>query len=138
MADEGCIAADPGSINTSERWRIFTTAIPADSSIRNKEHEKTEKYQGLKEQLKQMWKVKFKVVPVLIGGCCGCWAVTHWEGGSSRFQESAVQGIAGFNDTINTVLDPQQELNNEPFFFYVKLLVCITKHDGIPGELAVQ
>lgn len=82
--------------------------------------------------------VEGEVVPVLIGGCCGCWAVTHWEGGSSRFQESAVQGTAGFNGTIITVRDPQQELNDEPFFFYVKLLVCITKHDGIPGELAVQ
>lgn len=58
-------------MNTSERCRTFTAAIPADSNIRNKEHEKTEKDQGLKEQVEQMWKVKFKVVPVLIGRCCG-------------------------------------------------------------------
>lgn len=39
-------------------------AIPRDSNIKNRGHEKTEKYQGLKERVEQTWKVKSKVVPV--------------------------------------------------------------------------
>ena len=42
-------------------------AIPADANIRKEEHEKLEKYQGLKEQLERMWKVKASVVPVVVG-----------------------------------------------------------------------
>lgn len=41
--------------------------ILADSHIRKKQHEKTEKYQELKEQLTQVWKVNAKVVPVVTG-----------------------------------------------------------------------
>ena len=41
---------------------------PSDSYIKKKEYEKLRKYQGLKEELERMWKVKAKVVPVLIGG----------------------------------------------------------------------
>lgn len=33
---------------------VKNVSIPADSNIREKEHEKTKKYQGLKEQLEQM------------------------------------------------------------------------------------
>lgn len=41
---------------------MIGVTIPADSHIR-KEYEKTVKYQGLREQLEQMRKVKSKVVP---------------------------------------------------------------------------
>lgn len=34
---------------------------------KKKEHEKLEKYQGLKEDLKKMWRMNAAVVPVAIG-----------------------------------------------------------------------
>lgn len=37
---------------------VIDVAIPADSNTVKKEHEIIEKYQRLKEQLKQMWKVE--------------------------------------------------------------------------------
>ena len=45
---------------------VIDVAVPSDSSIR-KEYEKLEKYQGLEEELERMWKVKAKVVPVVVG-----------------------------------------------------------------------
>lgn len=42
---------------------VTDVVISADSK---KKHEKIEKYQGLKKQLEQMWKLKSKVVPVVI------------------------------------------------------------------------
>ena len=42
-------------------------AVPSDSNMKKKEYEKLEKYQGLKEELERTWKVKAKVVPVVIG-----------------------------------------------------------------------
>ena len=41
-------------------------AVPSDSNIKKKEYEKLEKYQGLKEEPERMWKVKAKVVPVVM------------------------------------------------------------------------
>ena len=43
--------------------------IPSDSHIRRKkkEREKLEKYQGSKEELKNMWTVKAAVMPIVIG-----------------------------------------------------------------------
>lgn len=38
----------------------------AKSNIRKKEHKKLKKYQGLKDRLEQMWKMKSKVIPVVI------------------------------------------------------------------------
>ena len=46
---------------------VIDVAVPVDSDIRKKEHEKIKKYQGLKEQLKQMWKVKCNEIPVVVG-----------------------------------------------------------------------
>ena len=67
-----------------KRTVVIDVGIPADANIRKKEHEKIEKYQGLKEQLEQMWKVKASVVPVVVGALG---AVTPKLGESSRFQE---------------------------------------------------
>lgn len=41
-------------------------AIPSNRNIRNKEHYKGEKYQGLKEELERARKVKASLVPVVI------------------------------------------------------------------------
>ena len=80
---------------------VIDVAIPSDSNIRKKEHEKLKKYQGLKEELEKMWGVKATVVPVVIGALG---AVTHklgeWlqqiPGTTSEVsvQKSAVLGTA--------------------------------------------
>ncbi|TWW67366.1 hypothetical protein D4764_02G0004070 [Takifugu flavidus] len=46
---------------------VIDVAIPSDSNIRKKEHEKLEKYQGLKEEIERMWGMKATVVLVVIG-----------------------------------------------------------------------
>ncbi|KAK7886230.1 hypothetical protein WMY93_025851 [Mugilogobius chulae] len=45
---------------------VVDVVIPSDGNIRRKEHEKLEKYQGLREELEKAWKVKATVVPVVI------------------------------------------------------------------------
>lgn len=50
-----------------KRAAIVDMAVPADSNIRIKEHEEIDNYQDLKYQLKEMWKVKTVVIPVVIG-----------------------------------------------------------------------
>ena len=46
---------------------VIDIAVPSDSNIKKKEYEKLDKYQGLEEKLERTWKVKDKVVPVVIG-----------------------------------------------------------------------
>ena len=46
---------------------VIDIAVPSNSNIKKKEYEKLEKHQGLKEELERTWKVKVKVVPVVIG-----------------------------------------------------------------------
>lgn len=62
-----------------KRAVVIDVTIPADSNIKKKEHKKIKKYQALKEQLEQMWKLKSTVFPVEI---CTLGAVTpkrtHW------------------------------------------------------------
>ena len=50
-----------------KRAGVIDVAIPANSYTGKKEHEKMEKYQKMKEQLEQIWKVKCNVIPVVIG-----------------------------------------------------------------------
>ncbi|KAI3377775.1 hypothetical protein L3Q82_008918 [Scortum barcoo] len=49
-----------------KRAVVIDVAIPSDNRIRKKEHEKLEKYQGLREQLERMWGEKTSVIPVVI------------------------------------------------------------------------
>ncbi|TWW54978.1 hypothetical protein D4764_09G0000270 [Takifugu flavidus] len=55
------------------RQERFPTDRPAGKdqidlhNIRKKEHEKLEKYEGLKEEIERMWGMKATVVPVVIG-----------------------------------------------------------------------
>lgn len=42
---------------------VMNVEVPNDSNNR-KEYEKLKKYQGLKEELKRMWKAKANMVPV--------------------------------------------------------------------------
>ena len=46
---------------------ITNLAIPKDSGVKEKEAEKVEKYQNLARELRRMWEVKTKVVPVVLG-----------------------------------------------------------------------
>ena len=45
---------------------IIDIAVPKDENIQDKELEKINKYQLLKIELKQLWKVKIKVNPVAL------------------------------------------------------------------------
>ena len=46
---------------------IIDVAIPEDSGAKEKEAEKVEKYQNLARELRRMWEVKIKVVPIVLG-----------------------------------------------------------------------
>ena len=53
---------------------IIDVAIPGDCRIREKEIEKTEKYQNLKRELKRLWSLKkTEVVPVVVTAL-GCFS----------------------------------------------------------------
>ena len=41
--------------------------MPGDSRIASKEKEKVQKYQDLARELCKLWKVKVKIVPVVVG-----------------------------------------------------------------------
>ena len=47
---------------------VIDVATPNSKNIRKKEHKKLEKYQGLKEDLQKMWKMKATAVPVIRRG----------------------------------------------------------------------
>ena len=42
-------------------------AIPSDSRIETKEYEKLEKYQDLARELKKLWNMNVRVIPIIIG-----------------------------------------------------------------------
>ena len=46
---------------------IIDIACPLDANIQEKEKEKSVKYQDLRRELEQLWKVKARVVPVVVG-----------------------------------------------------------------------
>ena len=46
---------------------IIDIAVPRDENIRDKELEKIDKYQSLKIELEQLWKVKITVIPIVVG-----------------------------------------------------------------------
>ena len=55
-------------INYNERTGlIIDISVPRDENIQDKELEKIGKYQSLKIELEQLWKVKIMVIPVVVG-----------------------------------------------------------------------
>ena len=46
---------------------IIGISMPRDKNIQNKKLEKIDKYQSLKIELEQLWKVKIMVIPVVVG-----------------------------------------------------------------------
>ena len=47
--------------------QIIDVAIPEDNRVREKEDEKVEKYQDLAREVRKMWGVRTKVIPVVVG-----------------------------------------------------------------------
>uniref|UniRef100_A0A669BFW3 Seizure related 6 homolog like n=1 Tax=Oreochromis niloticus TaxID=8128 RepID=A0A669BFW3_ORENI len=52
-------------VDKQRKMAVVDVAILNHSNIKKKEHEKLEKYQGLREELEKMWRVKVIVVPVV-------------------------------------------------------------------------
>ena len=46
---------------------LIDIAVPGDSRVASKENEKVQKYQDLVRELRKLWQVKVKVVPVVVG-----------------------------------------------------------------------
>ena len=70
QTDRKVLATQPGIVVVDKQKKeavVIDVAVPSDNNIKQKEYEKLEKYQELKEELKRTWNVKAKVVPVLIG-----------------------------------------------------------------------
>ena len=70
QADRQVLANQPDIVVVDKDQKTVVAIdvmVPSDSNIRKKEFEKQEKYQGLKKELKRNWKVKAKVVPVVVG-----------------------------------------------------------------------
>ena len=47
--------------------QIIDVAVPGDAKVELKEKEKIDKYQDLAKELRKLWKVKTRVVPIVIG-----------------------------------------------------------------------
>lgn len=46
---------------------VIDIAILSDMNVREKEYKKLKKYQGMEEELEKMWRVKAKIIPLIIG-----------------------------------------------------------------------
>ena len=47
--------------------QIIDVTIPEDTGVREKEDEKVEKYQDLAREVRKMWGVRTRVIPVVVG-----------------------------------------------------------------------
>ena len=45
---------------------LIDIAVPGDSRVEVKENEKVQKYQDIARELRKLWQVKVKVVPVVV------------------------------------------------------------------------
>ena len=55
-------------VNKKERkCYIIDVAVPGDVRIAEKETEKIEKYDEIKREVERLWKVKAKVIPIVLG-----------------------------------------------------------------------
>ena len=63
----------PGIVLTNYKEQtgfIIDIAVPREKNIQDKELKKINKYQSLKIELDQLWKVKIMVIPVVVGALC--------------------------------------------------------------------
>ena len=54
-------------VDKKERSKIIDFPVPGDSRIGKKEKDKIKKYQDLGSELKKTWKVKVKLIPLVVG-----------------------------------------------------------------------
>ena len=47
--------------------KIIDFAVPGDSIIEEKEKEKIEKYQDLRRELRKIWNLRVKIIPLAVG-----------------------------------------------------------------------
>ena len=47
--------------------QIIDVAVPGDAKVELKEKEKIDKYQDRAKELRKLWKIKTRVVPIVIG-----------------------------------------------------------------------
>ncbi|KAF7652030.1 hypothetical protein LDENG_00102420 [Lucifuga dentata] len=129
QTDKQLLANQPDVVVDKEQKKavVIDVAVPADSNIRKKEHQKIHKYQGLKEEQEQTWKGKSKVVPVVIGALGAVNPkLEEWlqeiPGTTSEVsvQKSAVLG------TAKILQNPQtpRPLVEDPFFFFFFFFFC--------------
>ena len=70
QTDKHVLANQPDIVVVDKKTKtatIIDIAVPNDSNIANKEKEKIEKYQPLREELERCWKVQATVIPVVVG-----------------------------------------------------------------------
>ena len=51
----------------AKNCQILHVAIPDDGRVRAKKEEKVEKYQDLAREIRMMWGVRNKVIPIVVG-----------------------------------------------------------------------
>ena len=77
--------------------KIIDIAIPGDCRVKDKEFEKIEKYQMLKEEIRRLWNVKkVSVIPIVIGalGAVGKDSEKLWEKTELNIRLEIVQKTA--------------------------------------------
>lgn len=60
------VLANQSDIKDQKTAVVADVVMPNDSNLRKKEYEKLENYQGLREELEGIWKVKVKVVVIIV------------------------------------------------------------------------
>jgi len=51
----------------NKRALLIDSAVPADATVEEKEQEKMDRYQHLVRELKRLWKMETKVIPIVVG-----------------------------------------------------------------------
>ncbi|CAH3032949.1 unnamed protein product, partial [Porites evermanni] len=60
---EKCVLSSTFLLKADQQ--IIDVAVPGDATVKLKEKEKIEKYQDLAKELRKLWKVKTRVVPII-------------------------------------------------------------------------
>ena len=71
--------------------KIINFAIPGSSTIEAKEKEKIEKHQDLRRELQQIWNVKVKIIPLVVGSLGNI----PKQFGNNRLKETGITAETG-------------------------------------------
>ena len=74
--------------------QIIDVAVPGDATVKLKEKEKIEKYQDLAKELRKLWKVKTRVVPIVISALRTKGLVDHLESIGVNLDVAQIQKTA--------------------------------------------